>query len=317
MTRIHLAGLVFLAWLVAGFSSGCTSQNNEQGVVARVNGEPIFLSEVEARHDLKHLVRPIGTSLSLEKLRTEYGMVLSEIVANKLVSQFLGERGLAVGDQDVDAVEAQVRADYPGEAFERILVEEYIDLGIWREQIRATLNQEKLFQKVLRPSISIDYQEVDAYYRENIVDFYLRPRVRFLVIQGQDRESVDKVLEMSREENDPVELDRRFDRVEVRGYTLFEDNIPGDWQELLEGLEPGQHSSVLLRNGTINQALVLLDRTPGRIVDPAQAYPLVERILVDRKLLEAYEAWLADAIQAAKIEVNSDLLIRETKDTAS
>lgn len=312
MIKIHFPCLLFLVWFFLSVAPGCASQTNEEGVVARVNGEPITLAQLEAKHDLKYLAGTILSSSSLERLQAEYGTALLEIVISKLVSQFLSAQGMAVSEQELGAAEAQVRADYPEGAFEQMLVEEYIDLDIWREQLKATLHQEKLFQKVLRPQISIDYQEVDAYYRENIVDFYLRPRVRFLFVQGSDKESVKKVLEMSRVEHDPAELDKRFDMLEVRGYTLYEDNIPADWRSLLEGLKPGQGSGVLMREGQGYQAMVLLERTPGRIVDLAQAYPLVERVLVERKLQEAFDAWLAAAINAAHIEVNPRLLHRES-----
>jgi len=304
------ARFLIFAWFFSFLAVACASPDSEQGVVARVNGEPIYLKQLEAKHDLKYLTGAGSYAPSLERLQAEYGMVLSDMVVGILVSQFLAKRGMAVGEAELDAVEAQVRADYPEGAFEQMLVEEYIDLDLWREQVRATLNLEKLFQKVFRPQISIDYQEVVAYYRENIVDFYLRPKVRLLHIQGPDKESVEKVLELARQEEDLVALRTRFDRVEVHRYTLHEDNIPTDWRSFLEGLEPGQSSGALVLKGQGYQALVLLERTPGRIVDPAQAYPLVERILVERKLQEAFDAWLAAELEAARIEVNISLLRR-------
>lgn len=301
---------LFFCWLLSILAVACVPPSNEQGVVARVNGEPIYLEQLEAKHDLKYLVGVRSYIPASERLQAEYGMALSDMVIDMLISQFLTERGMAVGGDELDAVEAQVRADYPEGAFEQMLVEEYIDLDTWREQVRASLNQEKLFQRILRPQISIDYQEVDAYYRENIVDFYLHPKIRFLHIQGPDKESVEKILELARKEEDPVALGTRFDRVEVHGYTLREDNIPMDWRSFLEGLEPGQASGPLILENRGYQAFVLQERTPGRIVDLAQAYPLVERILVERKLQEAFDAWLAAELAAARIEVNTSLLRR-------
>lgn len=294
-------------------SAGCAPQGDEQGVVARVNGEPIFLAQLEAKHDLKYLAGTVNYSASLERLRSEYGAALSDLVISRLISQYLATRQIEVSDQEVEALEAQVRADYPEDAFEQMLVEEYIDLDLWREQLRTTLSQEKIFLKVLRPQISIDYQEVDAYYRENIVDFYLPARVRFLYVQGPDRESVAKVMELSREMDDPEELGKRFDRVDVHEYTLHEDNIPTEWRAFLDGLDPGQASEVWAQNGRDFQSLVLMERTPSRIVDLAQAYPLIERILVERKLQDAFDAWLSEELKNARIEVNADLLPGEVQ----
>jgi len=308
---------VFLAWLFVWFGSGCVSQSNDQGVVARVNGEPIYLMQLEAKHDLKYLARSNISSASLERLQDEYGTVLSEMVVNILMAQHLAERNLTASEQDLSAAESLVRADYTEEAFEQMLVEEYIDLDIWREQLKATLHHEIFFQKVLRPQISIDFQEVDAYYRRHIVDFYLRPRMKFLFIQGPDQDSVEKVLELSQTEDDPAQLSKRFDKVEVHGYTLYEDNIPTEWRLVLEELEPGQSTGPLIREARGCQAMVLLEKTPGRIIDPAQAYPLVERVLVEQKLQDAFEVWLSETLQTARIEVNTLLLQSESGDEAS
>jgi hypothetical protein len=306
-TLAAFLGTTLLFFLI----SGCSAPFDEQGVVARINGEPVLLSEVEAVHDLKYLAGMTHQVDSLQRLQEEYGTVLTEILVQRLVAGYLADQGLAVTEEELEAAEMVVRADYPEGAFEQMLIEEYIHLDRWREQLRAGLNQEKLVQKVLRPSISIDYLEVDAYYREHIADFYLQPRVRFLLIQGQERDLVDKVLELSATEPDLDVLGKRFDRVDVHAYALREDNIPGDWQALLSGLEPREATDVLTRSPEGYQVLVLLERTEGRIVDPAQAYPLVERVLLESKLREAFDAWLAEAFRSASIQVNHQLLARE------
>lgn len=303
--------LFYCLCLISGMGwlfPGCAPVEDEQGVVARVNGEAIFLAQLEAKHDLKHLAATVNSSASLERLRSEYGAALSDLVINVLISQYLARRGLEVSDQEVEAMEESVRADYPEDAFEQMLVEEYIDLELWRQQLRATLGLEKIFVKVLRPQISIEYQEIDEYYKEHIVDFYLPARVRFFFIQGPDPESVARVAQLSGELDDPEELGKRFDRVDVHEYTLHEDNIPKDWRALAHGLAPGQASKISEQNGRGYQSLVLMERTPSRIVDLPQAYPLIERILVERKLQEAFDAWLTGELHNVRIEVNADLL---------
>lgn len=309
--QAHFLGtsVILVVFILAG--SGCSAPFEEQGVVARINDEPVLLSEVEAVHDLKYLAGAPHFATSLQNLREEYGVVLAEILVQRLVAQFLAGRNMAVSDQEVEAAEQMVRADYPDEAFEQMLLEEYIHLDRWRDQLRAGLNQEKLIQKVLRPSLSIDYQEVDAYYRENIADFYLRPRMRFLLIQGRDRAQVEKALEDSKTVADPETLGKRFDRVDVHVYALREDNIPGDWQAMLSSLEPKQATDILVRPPDGYQVLVLLEQTEGRIVDPAQAYPLVERILLEEKLRQAFDVWLSEALQSARIQVNQQFLAQE------
>jgi hypothetical protein len=75
----------------------------------------------------------------------------------------------------------------------------------------------------------------------------------------------------------------------------------------LTGLKPGQASDVLTDRFGF-EALVLLERSEAKVLPPAQAYPLVEEALLERKLKSAFEAWLSGALAKADIQVSEHLL---------
>jgi parvulin-like peptidyl-prolyl isomerase len=295
-----LAALLVLA-------AGCGPEGEEEGVVARVNGRPIHLEQLEARYDLLHMGWSSGMTPTVPSLKEEYGGILSDLIVQELVEQELEQRGLRVTDGELESAEQEVRADYPEGAFEEVLVEEYVDLEVWRRQLRARLARKKFLQEVLRPTIALDYQEAESYYREHISDFYLPPRIAFVLINGPSRETVEKAAALYLEKQDKDAVTGNFNLVTVQELKMREDRLPADWSSALARLEEGQASAVIADQSSF-ESLVLEERIPAKVLDPSRAYPLVEKVLLERKLHDAFSNWLEREMANAEILVTTHLL---------
>ena len=293
--------------LFAVFLTGCAGDSDDMGIVARVNGEPIFLSQLEFQHDLFQ-ADSVGTYVpSVEKLRNEFGDILADLIVQELVVQELVRRDLAVTDEEVMKAEEEVRADYPEGAFEQVLVEEYIDLKSWRHQLKYHLAQKKFFLHVLRAQIKIDYKEAEKYYRDHISDFYLPESLRILVVRGPSRELVVKAVEKYLQDHDQMSLATAFGEVETREVVVREGRLSAAWRNAMGGLKPGQASDVLTDRFGF-EALVLLERSEAKVLAPAQAYPLVEEALLGKKMQKAFDQWLSENLATADISVSEHLL---------
>jgi hypothetical protein len=292
--------------------AGCTGDTDDIGIVARVNGAPIYLSQLEFQHD-QFQEDSVGAYVpSVAKLREEYGEILSDLIVQELVVQELARRDLSVTDDELRKAENTVRADYPEGAFEQVLVEEYIDLKSWRRQLRYYLAQKKFFQQVLRPQIKIDYKEAEKYYRDHISDFYLPESLRILVVRGPSRELVVKAVEKYLKDHDQMNLATAFGEVETREVVVREGRLSAPWRNALTGLKPGQASDVLTDRFGF-EALVLLERSEAKVLPPAQAYPLVEEALLEKKMENAFEKWLSGDLAKADIKVSEHLLESASK----
>jgi hypothetical protein len=302
------AGAVVLGlWAVC---AGCQGDVEDLGIVARVNGRPIYLSQLEFRHDLMHMEGGGSFVPSVANLRKDYGAILGELIVQELVAQELEARGRGVTDQEISEAEAVVRQDYPDDTFEQMLVEEYIDLGAWRQQLRYHLAIEKFQQQVLRPQIKIDYTEADAYYKKHVSDFYLPERLRLLIVRAPTRELVERAVELYRAERDEKRLSATLKQVATREVTLLEERLSASWKSALRGLSAGQASQVLAE-GSGFEALVLLEKRTAEVLKPAQAYPLIEEALLQQKLQSAFDEWLTKALQGASIQISEHLLPRK------
>lgn len=286
---------------------GCTNDADDMGIIARVNDAPIYLSQLEFQHDQFQADTAGAYVPSVEKLKAEYGEILTDLIVQELMVQELMHQDLPVTEHELLKAEEVVRADYPEGAFDQMLVEEYIDLKAWRRQLKNHLAMKKFFQQVLRPQIKIDYKEAEQYYRDHISDFYLPESLRILVVRGPSREIVGKAVEKFLKEQDHVNLATAFGEVETREVVVREGRLSAAWKNAISGLKQGQSSGVLTDRFGF-EALVLLERSPAKVLAPAQAYPLVEQALLENKLRDAFEKWLGASVDVAKISVSSHLL---------
>ncbi len=311
MARIPLTIVFALCYLVI---IGCKGQTPEQGIVAMVNGSPIFLKELEARYDLERLSWGGSMPPSVPQLREDYEGILTMLIVQRLVEQELAQKNLSVNDEELAQAEEAVRADYPSDEFEKVLVEDYIDLASWRQVLRQSLQREKLFSEVFRPSITLGFEEADAYYKNNINDFYLPKRLHFFFISGDKKKDVKRARDLLVKGKDrEAVLQGASGRLVMRELKMREDRIHGAWKQVLTKSKVGEGTAVVAHESGF-ETFVLLEVLPEKLLPPAQAYPLIEKLLVEKKVQEAYAAWLEDRLRHADIQVSA-LLKRLAQDT--
>lgn len=302
--RTAAAGLLLgLALLLAA----CGADSGKAGVVATVNGQPILLKELEARHDLVNLGWGGQPAITVAALRDQYGAVLSQLIIHSLVAQELKRRELAVTDDELRKAEAQARMDYPPGAFERMLMEEYIDLAVWRDLLRAGLGVEKLMRKGLRAQAAIPPEEVVAHYKANAAEFREPARIRLMHVSGPGRTLVRDAALAWIDNPDAVAIMSRFEKVFLQEMTLHEERLPKLWREDLAGAPP-RAATVVRANQSGFECLIPLERLPARQLDLGEAAPLIERQLMEPRMAAAFQAWLDKAVAGADIRVSTHLL---------
>lgn len=302
MTRRPGLGLRLTAALVLSLGLWACGRDaaDEPGVVAVVNGSPIRLAELEMRNDVSRINQPTIDNPAVEDLRAGLGGALADAVVARLVRQELDRLGQAPTPEELQKAEAAVRADYPGEAFERMLLEEHIDLARWREMVADRLALEKFRQDVLLPVQRVGVSEAAAYYKEHQAAFARPAMVTLRVVSGRDAEAVKAALAAARKAG------QGEGALGVEA-VMPEAGLPQAWRDALRGKKPGEATSPLAM-GREHVALVLVERTPAAMPDPAKAYARVEARLTEEKLAKAFDAWLAKALGQATIRVNARLL---------
>jgi hypothetical protein len=300
----YLALLVlFVALIPAG---GCDRKAEPPGVVATVNGRPVTLGQLELHHDLRGMGLVATENPTVERLRQDYGRIMADLIIRELVFEELAKAGLAVTDEEISALEAEIRADYPPEVFDRMLFEENVDPAQWRSGLANRAALEKFVTRVLAPRLRVEVQEAADYYKEHVADFRKPALVTFLLVRGPDRKLVEQAVKQ-RDSGRTFPREPSPDAASIQEVRLPRDMLPAAWRDMLAKLKPGQAGPVIQERQEA-MALVLVGEAPAYTLDPAAAYPQVEKILLEKKRNEAFFSWLGGALAAADIRISTHLL---------
>lgn len=285
---------------------GCKGESDEPGVVARVNGEAVYLVQLEYQYDLNHEGNDDFIP-SVEQVKDEYSQILNDLIVQTLVLQELRERGISVTDDAVKAAEDVVRKDYPDGAFEQILIEEYINIDEWREQLRNQLGMDKFYKQVLRPEIKINYKEAEDYYRKHLSEFYVPAGSKVIVVSGPSRGLVGKAVDLllSGEEQNSAEL--KLKQVRIRETWIRDGQSPSEWENELHDLKIGEASEIMVKDRNVI-CLILKEKKDATLLTPSQAYPSVENVLLEKKMDAAFESWLTEKLKSSNIKISAQLL---------
>lgn len=287
------------------------SEEKQTGVVATVNGRPILLHSVESLYDMNGGADLLAHAPSVELLQRQYGDALAALIVYTLIDQELETRGLLITDEAVRAEEAAIRADYPSGAFEVMLQENAIELEAWRECVRARLAV-RLFQKtVLRPRFTVSPEEIQAEYAANAALVEQPEKVHIAWVEDTDKKRLESVRNTWLADGTlPSETTRQGPDTQAGSRVDFlrisPTRLPETLRRDLSTLKPNQATPIRQERG-VHFFAALLARVPARTLDLVEAYPLMEALVVERKLPDAYAEWVAEALTRADIRVAPQL----------
>ena len=302
-----------LILLLLTLCTACSEQPEEGSVVARVNGQPISMRELQARYDLDHLTWTDEVLPQAEDLQVQYGDSLANLIINALVMQELDKKKMSVTAEEMNIAELEVKSDYGEEEFEQTLEEEAIDFEMWRLFLLQRLSVQKFMQTVLRPDIRVSLEESTKYYNDNLDKFSLPARVHFLVVDSNDKAMLARTL-ASYNKEPKTEMLVKEKGVRLREVRMREDRISPELGQELAKLKAGQ-ASPLRPEQEGWQFLILVGRQPKTVLTQAQAYALVEKELVEQKLEMAFDLWVNKKIKSAEIEIAPPLVEAWVKQT--
>lgn len=284
----------------------CDRTAEPPGVVATVNGRPVTIGQLEFNHDLRGMGLVATENPSVERLRRDYGRIMADLIIRELILEELAKAGHAVTDEDVARLEKEIRADYPEEVFDRMLFEENIDPGTWRESLLSRVAMDKFVNTILKDLVKIEVQEAAEYYKEHVSEFQRPALVTFLLVRGSDKKLVAEAVR-ERDSGRTFPREPTPDAASIQEVRLPRELIPEAWRAVLGKLQPGQASPVV-QGKREAVALVLVEETAAFTLDPAAAYPVVEKALTEKKHNEAFAQWLAGAVATADIRVSRHLV---------
>lgn len=287
--------------------TGCREADVRPGELASVNGQGISFREVESRRVVLFVKRsPTADIQNDAVLQAQYRYVLSGLIEELLVCQFMEKSGFSVSPEVVEAEERKIRADYPEGAFEEMLLEEGIDLERWRDNLRKHLLVETFITQILRPEISIAPGEFQEYYRNHSSDFVLSEQWHFMQIMGQDKSEVERAQGSFLTIRDAAAVQKEY-LVTIHDIFMGKDLLPEALLKELSGISAWQGTSTKSYEGAFRN-FVMIEKVPASVLDAATITQRVEQVIAEDKMRVIYANWVREQLDKAKIQLAPALL---------
>lgn len=282
--------------------AACFEARLPDGVVATVNGEPITLRRLQTLLDSRAPSLGAMRTPSLENMRREYGEALGTLIIYALVRQDLQRLQMAVSTATLEAAVADVKNDYGGgDGLDKYLAEESLDPAEWRALLLDHLSMLAFEKKVLASGIRISLPELRDYYQTHEEDFKMPETQRVCLISAESRKDLDGFCAVF-----PAAAAEARKKVQLQCLNVRTGDLPQSWQKAAAALKPGQCASPRQEDG-LWRGLALVENHPPVQMNLAEIYPILEGILREQKMAEAFEDWLEKSLAASTIKVAADI----------
>jgi parvulin-like peptidyl-prolyl isomerase len=312
-----IIGAVAVAAAGAGAWALTESARRTSAVAARVNGEVILWSQVDA--EIERTAAQFGMDVKnpgFEKQRAELTKaVIDQLVAQRLVMQEAQKRNLVATTKDVDERLAAIKRQFPDEAtFNKRLAQAGLTVSAVRELIRVQISQRRVAEAVAKADVT--EQEVRQQF-EAKRESYGRPaqlKVSHILFRVADKsqEAVAnakakivqarladgaKFEDVARQySEDPGSAERGGDLGFVSKGTLVK-----EFEDVAWSLKPGQTSGLV----RTQFGLHIIRVYEIRAAEPADYDKVKSEIreeLLNTKRQKEFDTWLAEHRKTAKIE---------------
>lgn len=154
--------------LVAGCHKG-----PQQGVVATVNGHPIFQTDVDKAYTAQLATNPQQQTPTTDQEDSFKLNILHNLILEAEVDQRAAKEGLTATDAEVDAKVAEMKAPYTEDQFQAKLKTANLTLDELKRDVRRSLTQTKLLNKEINSRITVTDADVTNYYNAHKAEFNL------------------------------------------------------------------------------------------------------------------------------------------------
>ncbi len=297
------SGLQTAFMLLAGvFLFGC----EKESVIARVNGEAI------TQKDIKALVKHAGIKEGDKTQQAEMQKVLqqellNQLINEKLVFQAARKEGIKVdGNEIAQAYNNIVRAFPKEEDYLKKLREK----GLSKDTILKSLERDIITVKIrdsVSKNIAVSDKELLNYYNKNLKLLAVSEELRLSIIKTDNSEEVKKIKKELDSGANFEETAKKY----PAGHTppmggetgwITLNTFPSDMAKEIRKIKTGAFGGPIKgREGYY--FIKVQEKKEGKVPSFKEAKDGIKHVLMQRKKMERFNAWLQNEKKNAKIEM--------------
>jgi foldase protein PrsA len=309
-TRILLVLALFAALATGALAtSGCSQKD----VAAKVNGESISTTEVDAQlEQLKKQYPNMFTGADGEGRLLDFKQrIVDNLINAKLVEQAAKEKGINISDGDIQKQVDQLRGGFKDQAqFDAALKSAGMTEDALKNSIRQQLVTNKLMEQ-LAASTKVSDADIQAYYDNNKAQFAQKAQKRasHVLFKTTDKTEAQKVLKQIQAGEITLAQAAKNYSVDTAtaekggdlGWPNGTSYVP-EFQAALDKLKKGE-VSVLVQSTYGYHIITVTDTRAAKQQPLAEVKPQIEQIIVQKQKAEAYQKFLDELKKSAKIDI--------------
>ncbi|PWU19606.1 MAG: parvulin peptidyl-prolyl isomerase [Bdellovibrio sp.] len=301
------------AILIALVLCSCTwnKQRLSEQVVINVNGQQLNLKEYSERLS-RHLKEfDAIVARSPQQIQRSRDFVIKEFILSSLLDQYANESGVSLNGSEIDEEMTATRAGYPDDlSFRKMLAEENLALAEWKENVRRTVLQRKVFKALGSKSPQPTAEDLRKYYDENKEKFQYKERILLRQIVVDDLGKAQDILDEIKKHQSFESLAKKYSVAPERkagGLVGWVDRGTVDIFEKAFAL-PAGGTSPILESAFGFHIFKVEKKEPGGYKKFEDARNLVEQLYLATREQRDYTQWLDQQIRKSKVSINYDLM---------
>jgi parvulin-like peptidyl-prolyl isomerase len=301
--------LVFVVLAVSLIFSSCDSfEQPQEKVLLRVGEREITVAALNK--EIKRMTYEMEMTGRLAEGLLE--PLLESLIERYLILEYGREQGIAVSEFEVESAVKEIRKAYSDKDFQEMLLQGYIDFEDWKEGVRERLLIKKIMEKVSEDVKAVSFQEIKAYYEENVEEFKQPGMVKFRQIVMGTKEEAEGILKQLQEGENMAELaltaSKKPGMEEVGEPTwVAADSLETSMKKAVFALEVGEISGVVETPYGFH-VFELLEKRPKGIKTLPDALAEIESKLSSQREEQFYRAWVRRLKETIPVQVNQELL---------
>jgi len=297
----------FFPVIIALFQvQGCLKGKDRSSVVvAVINEEAVTYGEFNK--ELSYLLReaPFGEEKPKAELKAD---LLNRLIERKLILQEAKNRGIAVTDEELDKRIAKIKMDYPGDTFDKMIVDKFVDYKEWKERLCGDYLVEKTIEQAIGSKLSVEEMEAREFYDAHPDEYKVEEQVRARQIFVRTEEEAREILKRLQRGEDfktvAAESSLSADREKGGDLGFFSrGQMPPQFDEACFSLPVGKISGVV-RSPYGYHIFRVEEKRKGRRLDFNDVRKkIMERIFQEKKEA-AFKEWMEEIRKKSRITMN-------------
>lgn len=300
----------YLSLISLAIGVACSHRKSPlSSAVAVVNGEAITLGEFRKELATAFRQEPFHDDRLGSELKAD---LINKLVQEKLILQEAGKRNITVSDEEVEKKIERIKKDYPGDSFDRMIVNEFVNADEWRAHLRNDILIGKVTDQAVGENIAVSEKDARAFYDAHAGEYKQDEQVRARQILTATEDEAKEVVKRLRRGEDfkavaaSVSISPDRDKGGDLGF-FPRGQMPPEFDEACFSLPPGKFSGIV-KSPYGYHIFLIEERRKGRRLGFSDVKEKIMERLVQEKREAAVDEWVKQLRGKSQITVNAPLL---------